>query len=342
LRPLPRRITLVVPTILFLVLLGSAPFVPLVNSQTVRVVIDLSLGSGVNNFTLLSKFPMTVDFSTKGGASGSTFFWQFGDGTNSSDAAPVHVYEWPCVYDIFVRVTSPKGTVVNAGVVLGGFDQKGSPGGALAVCPPSGTAGLSQVKLAGSYFSSSSNISVLMDGAQLENVMTDKGGSWVLNISSSLVSGPNGSQYSFTTFPPSLTRVFTTVEGITVTPTAGAPGTTVTVTGSSYPADSAVGVFLGNVSLGTAQADGTGSFQAQFTVPATPPLTLAGTYMFTTDPPILGSEASFTSSGGGIPPVTPTSFPFLWLVAIAVIVLLLLIIIFLLLRGRRRYPPQSR
>jgi len=337
LRPIPKGFNSVALTITLLVLLGAASFVPPANSQTIRVVIDLSSGRGVSNFTLLSKFPMTVTFSTKGAATGSTFFWEFGDGTNSTDPAPIHTYDWPCVYDVTVRVTGSGGAVANNGVVLGGFDQKAPRGGALAVCPPSGTAGLSDVSLAGAYFSAGSNVSVMMNGAPLGSLKSDSGGAWILNITGSLVSGPNGSLYSFATFPASLTREFTTVEGIRVTPTSGAPGTTVTVTGSSYPADASVGVSLGNVSIGTAQTDGSGSFQAQFVIPATPPLTVAGTYAFTTDPPILGTSASFTSSGAVTPPpFSPTSLPLLWLIAILVIVVLVIIIIILLWRGRRR------
>jgi hypothetical protein len=223
-------------------------------------------------------------------------------------------------------------------LVLGAFDERGHPGGALAVCPPEGTAGFIPVELAGGYFSAYQKVNVMMNGTSIATETADRGGNWILNVSgfvAPLPDGlPNGTQFTFTTSPPSLTSPFTTVEGIRASPGSGAPGTSVLVEGRSYPSYSSVLVYLGGASLGTAQADIDGSFQMQAKVPFVSPLIFTGTYSYSTFPAILGSGASFVSAGGL---VTLFSSWWWWLL----LIILILIIAYLVRRRmkRRKVPP---
>ena len=91
------------------------------------------------------------------------------------------------------------------------------------------------------------------------------------------------------------------------------------VQGRSYPSYLGVQVYLGGVSLGTAQTDGNGTFVAGFTVPYASPLTTAGTYPYATVPQILGSQASFSSSGATAV-VTVFSYWWLWWLILAAVV----------------------
>ncbi len=340
-------------------ILGATLLVPGTTAITLNLKIDNTAGGGTNDFNLLTTFPMTVGFSVTSGPAGSSYFWQFGDGTNSTEATPTHIYGSQCVYDVRVQVTASNGSVTSGGVNIGAFTTKGTPGGALALCPPQGTAGVTQVELAGGFFAANQVVNVTMGGATVATVTADRGaGDWLLNLSTLFTSmpEPNGSQYTFTTSPPSLTSSFTTLEGVSATPASGAPGDNVTVRGGSYPADSSVQVFVGGVSLGTAQTDGTGSFLATFQVPDASPLNLAGSYSYTTVPAILGSQASFASTGSPvvsstsssqtIPPPPPLSLPWWFLILIIVIILIvvLVIVVFYLLWGRmkrRSYPPPE-
>lgn len=319
-------------------ILGALFFVQAAAATTVKITVTTSPGGGSSVFNFLTTFPQTVTFSVKSSSPGSTFFWQFGDGTNSSDASPSHNYGAPCVYDINVRVTSSNGSVTSGGVVYGAFDDKGQPGGALAVCPPQGTAGFVQVELAGGYFGANQLVNVTMDGTGIATVTANKGGDWILNVTGFISPRPNGAQYNFATSPPSLIKAFTTLEGIRASPSSGAPGDSVVVEGRSYPAYSTVSVLLGGASLGDVQTDGDGSFSVGFQVPLESPLTVAGTYPYTTLPAILGSQANFASAGATI---SETVFSWWWLILIVVIVLVVVLVLLLWRRRRRRAEPQT-
>jgi PKD repeat protein len=322
--------------------LGAALLVPGATATTLNLSVATSPKGVSGEFNYLTVFPAAVGFSVppKLAPAGSTFLWQFGDGTNSTNATPTHVYAYPCVYHTSVRVTLPNGSVTSGGLVLGAFNVRGTPGGALAVCPPQGTGGLTQVALAGGFFAAYQSVNVAMNGTSIATVTADKGGDWVLNVSGLLASTPepNDSRYTFTTSPPSLTRAFTTLEGVSATPGSGAPGGIVVVLGRSYPPYSAVEVYLGNLSLGLAQTDDNGSFAAGFQVPYASPLTTAGTYQYTTIPQILGSQASFTSAGSStVVTVTSSSSWWWWLILVVVVV----VAAYLAWRWmkRRRAPP---
>lgn len=297
--------------------LGATLFVRGATAVPVSITVAASQKGGSGEFNYLTTFPTTVRFSVPAGSAppGSTFLWQFGDGTNSTGATPTHVYAYQCVYDAQVQATAPNGSVAYGGVVIGAFAAKGTTGGALAVCPPQGTAGFAPVELAGGFFVSHQRVNITMNGASVATVTTDSGGDWVLNVSTLLASTPepNASQYAFTTSPPSLTTAFTTLEGLTATPTSGAPGDTVVVQGKSYPSSTTVQVYLGGVNVGSAQTDANGSFVAGFSIPYAAPLTTAGTYSYGTLPGIVGSQANFASAGTAAVGPVLSSWSWWWL-----------------------------
>jgi len=319
-------------------ILGAAFFVQPAAATIVKIAVPTSARGSLNDFDFLTAFPQAVTFSVGSSSPGSTFLWQLGDGTNSTDPSPTHSYGAPCVYVVRVRVTSSNGSVTSGGVVVGAFDAKGQPGGALAVCPPQGTAGFVPVELAGGYFPPNQAVSVTMDGASIGAVTADRGGNWVLNVTGFITPRPSGAVYAFATSPPSLTRTFATLEGIRASPSSGAPGDSVVVVGRSYPAYGTVSVLLGGASLGDAQTDGNGSFSAGFQIPVVSPLTVAGTYPYTTLPAIQGSQANFTSAGATI---SETVFSWWWLFLILLIILVIIFVILIWRRGRRRVEPQT-
>lgn len=319
------------------VILGATLCVPATSAITVNIKLSVSRGVSSNYLNFRSSFPLTVSLSVNNSLPGATYFWQFGDGTNSSNAAPSHVYDAPCVYDIQVQMTASNGSVTSAGLVMGAFGVGGQSGRSLALCPPQGTAGLIQVELAGGYFTGKQPVNVLMNGTSIGTVTADKAGDWLLNVTGLLAPEPNGTQYAFTTSPISLTAAFTTLEGIRATPGSGAPGTTVQVEGLSYPAYSTVVVFLGGASLGTAVTDGTGSFLATFQIPYASPLTSAGTYPYSTLPAILGSGASFVSSGSLV-----ALFSSWWWWLLLLVILLLIAAYLVRRRMRHRVMPPAQ
>lgn len=325
----PKRFRALAGVIVIFAILGATLFVPAATAAAVKVTLEIS-PKGVSNgdFNLLTTFPLTVTFTVKSGSAGLTLFWQFGDGSSGTDAAPTHTYTQPCVYDVKVRAKAGNGSVASGELVLGAFGARGRLG-ALAVCPTQGTAGFVPVELAGGYFSAYRKVNVTMNGARMATVTADKGGDWILNVTGFLTPEPNGTQYAFATSPVSLTRAFTTLEGIRALPASGAPGGSVLVEGRSYLPYSSVLVWLGNANLGTEQTNDSGSFQATLQVPFAYPLIVAGTYQYTTFPPILGSHASFKSTGAL---ETALSLWWVW----PLLIILVLVLAYLLWRRRRR------
>lgn len=157
--------------------LGATSFLPATTAAIVKVTIITTPKGGSIDFNLVTTFPMSLGFSVKSSSAGSTFLWEFGDGTNSSQTAPTHTFDAPCVYDVQVQVTASNGSVTSGGLVLGAFSagEKGKSGGALSVCPPQGTAGFIPVVLAGGYFLANQKVNVTMDGASITTVTADRG-----------------------------------------------------------------------------------------------------------------------------------------------------------------------
>ena len=330
--------SLVIPVAISI--LAATLLVPSANSITVTIKLTVSRGGQSNTFNFVyASFPIQVGFSINNSVGGTTDFWQFGDGTNSSNSAPTHLFNSPCVFNVQVRTTTKNGSVYSGSLLFGAFvasDLSTQTGRALAVCPQQGTAGITPVEVAGGYFPGDHHVTVFMNGTSLGNVTSDRGGDWILGVSSFLseMPEPNDTRYFFTTSPPSLRNAFTTLEGVRATPSSGAPGDNVFVEGRSYPPNSQVRVYLGGPSLGSAQTNVNGSFESEFSVPYSPPLVSPGTYSYSTVPAILGSQATFTSKG-----VFGAGLAWWWWLLL--LIALILIAIYLVRRRTRRREPVS-
>lgn len=72
-----------------------------------------------NNNVSVGAAPLEVAFHDTSNGSISAYAWDFGDGTQSSTAAPVHRYDEPGAYDVSLTVTGPGGsdTIIRQGLV---------------------------------------------------------------------------------------------------------------------------------------------------------------------------------------------------------------------------------
>jgi PKD repeat protein len=329
----------IILAILALLLLPSArfPIFPPTTSVSTSAVtgsqpISLTLKAVPGGVTQLLEytgpFPVVISFSAQsGGTAPFTYLWNFGDETNSTDAAPVHTFPLNCPYRIQLRVTDAAGKVTGKVVVFDTFTSSSLASNSV-ICPAVGTAGISSVKQEGLAVAEK-QLQVLVDGVKAASPTTGNSGYWWADLSSSLLPKPNGSTYTVSVAPLGISKTFLTVEGVRASPLSGVPGDSVVVEGRSYPPSTTVTVYLGGVSLGQAQSDPNGSFQANFSVPGVSPLTQIGLYQFTTSCPqlpgscpVLGAQASFYITTGTVPLVSSPLFPWvLLLVAVVVIVL---------------------
>jgi len=307
---------------LLLALSVSAAITPAkANVQTLNVTITASEKGEFGSLDLVETvYPVTIHFSLQSSLAATSYLWEFGTGANSTVESPTYSYTQGCLYDVSVDVTLTNGTTASGRVVIGMFDGRG-PSGSIDVCPQEGTLGFVPVELTGGFFSPKENVTIVMNGTNLVNVTTDNLGHFALNLNGTL-SPPyvNGTTWVFTTNPPSLSRSFTTVEGIRASPPLGLPGTTVVVTGHSYSANGIIMVYMAGVYLGTATADGNGTFALAAKVPATPPLTGIGTYAYTTDPPIAaaGTHANFYITGNTI---SAQVLSWWWLIPLVILII---------------------
>jgi hypothetical protein len=310
------------------------------SNATLNITLATGRHGGFGGLNIVEQgYPFTVHFATNV-SSAASYLWQFGDGTNSTSPSPAHAYKEACIYNVSVAVTAANGSSVYGYLSLGMFDRVGQPHD-LELCPPQGTAGFIPVELDGGFFPKREKVNVLMNGTSIDNVTTNSYGTFDLSVNSSLPPEVNGTKYVFRTEPSSLTRVFTTLEGIRGSPQSGPPGVSVTIKGRSYPADSSVSLALGNVSLGTEQTYGNGSFLAVVTIPNVYPLTRAGTYNYTTGPPILGTHADFMSTGSGPNMIPPLSSTLWWWILLIILIVAAFLLVWLV-AGRRRRRPEER
>lgn len=287
------------------------------------------------NFSARVSFPATVVFSVRSPPVGAVYLWEFGDGTNSTDAVPTHTFNAPSVYPVTFTVTAGNGSVARGLIYLGLFGS--TPASAIATFPTSGATGFTSVELSGAFFSTSKQVKVLMNGTLLTTVTSNAGGLWLYNVTSSLPDSPNGTKFIFTTSPPSTTTVFTALEEIRATPSYGGTGSAVLVTGMSYPADSDVMVYVGGASLGSAITDGTGTFVQSFQVPGVAPLTSGGLFHYSTIPPLYGPSGSLSLTASSLLS-GPFSFSLWWLV-IAFVVITAVLVVRSWRQRRREYQP---
>lgn len=308
------------------------------NIGTLNFRITASAKPQLEGFTFIqTSYPVTVGLSVNTSLAAVSYFWQFGDGTNSTSAAPSHTYWEACVYEVSVTVTDARGNKNFGNVSLGMFTAKGLYG-SIAVCPPQGTAGFTPVSLAGGFFSAKSRVNLIMNGTSIANVTSNAKGNFKFDLNSSLPASVNGTKFVFTTSPVSLTRTFTTLEGIRAYPSSGVPGDTVIVEGRSYPALAEVGIYLGGAYLGQTQADGNGMFMTSEVIPVVPPLLLIGTYPYSTTPPILGTGANFRITANSYLAEVASLW---WLILL--IIAIVIIVVFYVRRWRKqrtRLQPQ--
>jgi Fe-S cluster assembly iron-binding protein IscA len=252
---------------------------------------------------------------TPSGTSPFTYAWNFDDGTSSARQTVTHVFLPSCGYNITLKVVDSAGHVTKGDILLLVFHSEGTSG-MMAVCPRQGTAGITNVELAGGFYKSNESLTTLMDSsaASAKTVKADSGGSWILDVTGDFAPRVNGTRYTFTTSPSSVKETFLTLEGIKASPTSGEPGDSFTLEGRSYQASTEVSIYLGKVYVGQAKTDSKGSFLASLVVPAA--LRYAGTYQFTTSPPVLGASATFRIPVSTVTPAAPAPFPW-WLLILA-------------------------
>jgi len=272
--------------------------VPVATGSSIKFTITPTPKGAELYYTSSNLFPVTLAFIANFTSPGAVFSWDFGDGTNATGLTVSHTYSEACIYEVRLVVTNSTGVIATGSLVMGLFGVRTKSGGDLAICPPEGTATLIPVEVAGGYFNVSQRLGLLLNGSPIATVTADHGGLWFTDVTPFIGLARNGTKYIFTTSPPTVTRTFVTVEGIRATPTSGGPGTSVVVEGRSYNPYTSVEVYLQGVYLGTGQTDDVGSFTSTFQIPFTSPLTSAGTYAYTTIPPILGSQANFRDTGG--------------------------------------------
>ncbi|MBI3858867.1 MAG: PKD domain-containing protein [Thaumarchaeota archaeon] len=269
-----------------------------------------------------------------------SYLWDFGDGTNSTLPAVIHVFPQNCIYDIRLTTRDAKGGT-EVGTLLFAILPPPRSSNMLVVCPREGTAGITPVVLGGWSYTSSQAVRILSGGKMIETTTSDSRGSWDVNITGDLPPRVNGTRYVISTSPPGATQSFLTLEGIRASPTSGEPGDPFTLEGRSYPANTTVSLFLGGVALGQALTDENGTFVAGLQVPTA--LHYAGTYQFTTNPPVLGASASFRIPVTAATPLPPP-FNLWWLVVLIVLALLVALIVIYWRRRKKRMEsagPQS-
>ncbi len=274
----------VFPTTVNTATITTGPGAPLVH-----ITITPEAGGLPEVLSYETSAPLAISFSaTPAGAGHYSYLWNFGDGTTSTYQVIDHTFQPDCAYDITLTVTNTVGPTLSGSIFL--YDLSANP--AIESCPHQGTAGITPIITAGASTAKDLPVTVQVDGKNIQNVTTDKSGDWSLNVTGVLPPEVDGTRYNFTTSPQSVTGTFLTLEGIKATPSTGEPGDAFVLEGLSYPADTTVSVYLGGISLGTVNTNATGSFVANYTVPAA--LKYAGTYAFTTSPPVLGAQASLT------------------------------------------------
>jgi hypothetical protein len=168
---------------------------------------------------------------------------------------------------------------------------------AITLSPTSGNVG-SSVTVTGSGFAASSTVTINYDGVvqttSPATVTTSSSGAFSASFSvpasvvgAHTVSASDGSSSSSATF--------TVTQSITLAPTSGSVGSSVTVTGSGFAGSKTVTIKFGSTTMttvpSTVTTDAYGSFSASFTVPAA---TAGGKTVTATDAGSNSASATFT------------------------------------------------
>lgn len=153
------------------------------------------------------------------------------------------------------------------------------------------------VTISGTGFTDSSTVTIYFDSTSVGTTSTDDYGTFssiTFTIPSSYrgshtIKARDGSGYYATV-------TFTIAHKITIAPTSGVSGTTVTVKGTGFSASSPITITYKDVAVTTTPAsistDANGSFTASFTVPAG----LAGTYAVEASDGTYSASANFTAT----------------------------------------------
>ena len=271
-------------------------------ANNLRITVRATPTGTSTRLNVVASFPLEVQFTAESnGTSPTAYAWQFGDGSNGTGFSATHYFGSSCVYAVSLRAVDAKGAVSLGGVTIAAYGSTTAEG-ALMSCPLSGTASLTHVQLAGSFFTPGKQVQVLLDGLQVASAVPDRGGSWSFNATALLRTKPNGSVYRFTTVPAGPEADFLTLPGVKVSPRSVASGGSFALEGLSYAPGGAVTVFLGGVEIGRTTCNATGSFMAQLTVPQASPFSSGGVFKLTTSPPATGEGAALRVTASTQPP----------------------------------------
>jgi hypothetical protein len=144
------------------------------------------------------------------------------------------------------------------------------------ILSPSSGPGGTQVTVTGSNYPASAAIAITFGGSGVTTspatITTTSAGAFTaaFNVTSSTTSGAKTVTAATTSGPAATASATFTVStpSITLSPTSGHAGSTVTVTGSNYPVSSRIQITFNATNVATATATSTGSFSTTFTVPS--------------------------------------------------------------------------
>ena len=185
------------------------------------------------------------------------------DGNYDEDVVPGYYYVY-AVYETTVESNVPGTDIVAVAefIVIG-----------IALNKSSGTAG-SEVKIDGFGFSGPQNIVVKYDDAAVDLIsgytQTDKSGDFLGTtiIIPQSTAGDHTIEVEVGTDSASTT--FIVKPAITVSASSGAPGDSITVSGSGFGDEMRASITFGNTTAATATTDASGSFSSTVTVPDLP------------------------------------------------------------------------
>jgi hypothetical protein len=166
--------------------------------------------------------------------------------------------------------------------------------GLLTLSPSSGGAGAC-TSASVSGFGYAEKIQFAFDGTALGSCTTDANGSCTSQITVPVV-GPAGSYIVTATGADSgitASATFQVVPTLSISPSSGGPGSSVSVVGGSFHAGEQVLLSYGGISLASCTADASGSFTTSFTVPPDNP---AGPYVVDAN----GQHAQFVQEAASL------------------------------------------
>ena len=210
---------------------------------------------------------------------------------------------------------------------------------AIAVTPGQGPMGAA-VTVSGTGFSVTSAVGLVFDGVTMASCTSGSltaGGAGAFSCTFTVPSGTSGTTVTATDVSgQAATGTFTVTRlAITVSPTQGTVGTTVTVFGTGFSVSSLVelvfdGVTIGSCMGGSLTTGGTGAFACTFKMPSG----TAGSTVTATD---VGRQ---TATGSATVTTTSSSFPWFW-VYVAIVLVAIAAVVLVALFARRTAPPAS-